>query len=55
MSAENYYELHKYSITDYAFWGDLWGYLNIVYSVPPETVRVHASQTRDSRPERSSR
>ncbi|EKM54658.1 uncharacterized protein PHACADRAFT_146820 [Phanerochaete carnosa HHB-10118-sp] len=35
---KDYHELHKYSITDYMFWQDLWQYLNIIYSVPPEQI-----------------
>jgi acetoacetyl-CoA synthetase len=38
-SAEDYSELHEYSITDYAFWLDIWQFLGIISSVPPTKVR----------------
>ena len=34
----DYHDLHKYSVTDYTFWQDLWEYVGIIYSVPPEKV-----------------
>ncbi|KAF7321942.1 AMP-binding domain-containing protein [Mycena kentingensis (nom. inval.)] len=34
-STEDYHALHKYSVEDYAFWLDLWEFLDIVSSVPP--------------------
>lgn len=37
---ENYQELHRYSVEDYGFWEDLWDYIGVVYSVPPEKVRM---------------
>lgn len=44
---EDYHELHKYSVTDYTFWQDLWQYLNIVYSVPPDKVRTESEAAID--------
>jgi hypothetical protein len=38
-TAEDYSELHKYSVTNYAFWLDLWRFLGIISSVPPTKVR----------------
>lgn len=38
LDLKTYHDLHKYSITDYTFWQDLWQYLNIIYSVPPEKI-----------------
>ncbi|KAF7793992.1 hypothetical protein EIP86_005118 [Pleurotus ostreatoroseus] len=38
LSLRDYHDLHKYSVTDWAFWQDLWEYLGIVYSVPPEKI-----------------
>ena len=35
---EDYHDLHKYSVTDWTFWQDLWEYLGVIYSVPPEKV-----------------
>ena len=42
-TVEDYDDLHKYSITDYTFWKDLWEYLGIIYSVPPEKVTAFTS------------
>ncbi|KAH6913876.1 acetoacetyl-CoA synthetase [Coprinopsis sp. MPI-PUGE-AT-0042] len=36
----SYFDLHKYSVEDYAFWLDLWEYLAIVSSVPPDPSRI---------------
>ena len=38
-SAEDYSELHEYSVTKYEFWLDLWQFLGIISSVPPTKVR----------------
>jgi hypothetical protein len=38
-SAEDYPELHEYSVTNYTFWLDLWQFLGIISSVPPTKVR----------------
>ncbi|KIP06965.1 hypothetical protein PHLGIDRAFT_106267 [Phlebiopsis gigantea 11061_1 CR5-6] len=38
LNLTDYYALHKYSVTDYTFWGDLWEYLNVIYSVPPSQI-----------------
>ena len=35
---EDYHDLHKYSVEDYTFWLDLWEFLGIVSSVPPNKV-----------------
>jgi acetoacetyl-CoA synthetase len=35
---KDYHELHKYSVTDYMFWEDLWQFLAIIYSVPPSCI-----------------
>lgn len=37
---EDYHELHKYSITDWGFWKDIWEFLSIIYSAPPEKVSI---------------
>ena len=39
-STEDYHQLHAYSVSDYAFWQDLWEFMGIVYSVPPAQVCV---------------
>lgn len=36
--AEDYHDLHRYSVEDYTFWQDLWEYVGMVYSVPPAEV-----------------
>jgi acetoacetyl-CoA synthetase len=45
-SAEDYSELHEYSVTDYTFWLDLWQFLGIISSVPPTKVRSHSALSR---------
>ena len=37
-NAEDYPELHEYSVTDYTFWLDLWQFMGIISSVPPTKV-----------------
>ena len=32
--------MHEYSVSDYAFWEDLWQFLAIIYSAPPTKVCV---------------
>lgn len=36
--AEDYHDLHKYSVEDYTFWLDLWEFLGIISSIPPQKV-----------------
>ena len=38
--AEDYHDLHDYSVSDYTFWLDLWEYLGIISSVPPNPTQV---------------
>ncbi|KAJ3555249.1 hypothetical protein NM688_g2685 [Phlebia brevispora] len=38
LKLRDYHDLHQYSVTDYAFWQDLWEYLGVIYSVPPEKI-----------------
>lgn len=38
VSIEDYHDLHKYSVEDYTFWLDLWEYLGIISSTPPDKV-----------------
>ncbi|KZV61717.1 acetoacetate-CoA ligase [Peniophora sp. CONT] len=33
LDIEGYDELHQYSVSNYDFWGDLWEYLGIIYSI----------------------
>ncbi|KAF9452755.1 acetoacetyl-CoA synthetase [Macrolepiota fuliginosa MF-IS2] len=40
LSLQNYHELHKYSVEHDEFWLDLWEFLGIISSVPPEKERV---------------
>ncbi|KAF7315820.1 AMP-binding domain-containing protein [Mycena indigotica] len=35
LNLEDFHALHKYSVEDYAFWADLWDFLEISSSVPP--------------------
>lgn len=41
IASEDFHDLHKYSVDDWTFWQDLWEYLGIVYSVPPNKVRSY--------------
>lgn len=41
--AENYHDLHKYSVTDWTFWQDLWEWLGIIYSAPAEKVSLYTT------------
>ncbi|KAF7305938.1 AMP-binding domain-containing protein [Mycena chlorophos] len=36
LKLDTYDDLHKYSVEDYAFWVDLWEFLDIIASVPPQ-------------------
>ena len=36
----DYHDLHKYSVEDYSFWLDLWEFLGIISSVPPNPKQV---------------
>ncbi|RDB16867.1 Acetoacetyl-CoA synthetase [Hypsizygus marmoreus] len=36
----NYHDLHKYSVEDYNFWLDLWEFLGIISSIPPDPKRI---------------
>ncbi|THH30313.1 hypothetical protein EUX98_g3891 [Antrodiella citrinella] len=38
LKLKDYHDLHRYSVEDYGFWEDLWAYIGIIYSVPPEKV-----------------
>jgi len=38
LNLKNIHELHQYSVENYGFWEDLWEYIGIVYSVPPEKI-----------------
>lgn len=38
--SEDYNELHAYSVSDYSFWIDLWEFLGISCSVPPNPLHV---------------
>ncbi|KAI0247309.1 acetoacetate-CoA ligase [Lactifluus subvellereus] len=35
---KDYFDLHKYSVTNYTFWLDLWEFLGIISSAPPSKV-----------------
>ncbi|KAK0476711.1 acetoacetyl-CoA synthetase [Armillaria novae-zelandiae] len=37
---QNYHDLHKYSVEDYTFWLDLWEYVGIVSSLPPNKLEI---------------
>ncbi|EEB91905.1 hypothetical protein MPER_09662, partial [Moniliophthora perniciosa FA553] len=38
LNLKDWHDLYKYSIENYDFWVDLWKYLRITYSVPPEKI-----------------
>lgn len=40
ISVVNYNDLHKYSVEDYTFWLDLWEFLGIISSIPPNPKQV---------------
>ncbi|KAF8197872.1 acetoacetyl-CoA synthetase [Pholiota molesta] len=40
LKLKDYYDLHKYSVEDYTFWLDLWEYLGIISSIPPQKDRI---------------
>ncbi|RDB25381.1 Acetoacetyl-CoA synthetase [Hypsizygus marmoreus] len=43
LNLRNYHDLHAYSVDNYEFWKDLWQYLGVVYSVPPEQIVVEGT------------
>ncbi|ESK86563.1 acetoacetyl- synthetase [Moniliophthora roreri MCA 2997] len=38
LNLKDWHDIYKYSIENYDFWVDLWKYLRIIYSVPPEKI-----------------
>ncbi|KAF8228881.1 acetoacetyl-CoA synthetase [Tricholoma matsutake] len=40
LDLSDYHDLHKYSVEDYTFWLDLWEFLGIISSVPPNSKRI---------------
>ncbi|KAF8160731.1 acetoacetyl-CoA synthetase [Crassisporium funariophilum] len=40
LQLKTYHDLHKYSVEDYTFWLDLWEYLGIISSIPPQKDRI---------------
>ncbi|PCH36095.1 acetoacetate-CoA ligase [Wolfiporia cocos MD-104 SS10] len=38
LNLKDYHDLHKYSVEDYSFWADIWEFVGIVYSVPPDKI-----------------
>ncbi|KAF9262611.1 hypothetical protein L218DRAFT_867144, partial [Marasmius fiardii PR-910] len=38
LNLKDWHDLYRYSIENYDFWVDLWKYLRIIYSVPPDKV-----------------
>ncbi|TFK26513.1 acetoacetyl-CoA synthetase [Coprinopsis marcescibilis] len=40
LNLNDYHDLHKYSVEDYAFWMDLWEHLGIISSTPPNPKRI---------------
>ncbi|KAF5322148.1 hypothetical protein D9619_001457 [Psilocybe cf. subviscida] len=40
LQLRNYHDLHKYSVENYTFWLDLWEYLGIISSTPPDKNRI---------------
>ncbi|KAL5520210.1 hypothetical protein ACEPAG_9423 [Sanghuangporus baumii] len=40
LQLKNYDDLHAYSIKDYTFWLDLWEFLSITSSIPPDPSKI---------------
>jgi hypothetical protein len=40
LATEDYDDLHQYSVENWDFWKDLWEFGGIIYSVPPNKVRL---------------
>ncbi|KIM45283.1 hypothetical protein M413DRAFT_441964 [Hebeloma cylindrosporum] len=40
LQLKDYHDLHKYSVEDYTFWLDLWEFLGIISSIPPQKNRI---------------
>ncbi|KAJ3509790.1 hypothetical protein NLJ89_g5033 [Agrocybe chaxingu] len=40
LNLKDYHDLHKYSVEDFTFWLDLWEFLGIVSSVPPNKDKI---------------
>ncbi|KAI0062826.1 acetoacetate-CoA ligase [Artomyces pyxidatus] len=38
LKLQDYFDLHRYSVSDYTFWLDLWDFLDIISSSPPSQV-----------------
>ncbi|EMD37673.1 hypothetical protein CERSUDRAFT_114316 [Gelatoporia subvermispora B] len=38
LNLKDFHDLHRYSVEDYKFWVDLWQYLGVIYSTPPEKI-----------------
>lgn len=43
MYAEDYDDLHQYSVENWSYWQDLWEYSGILYSVPPTKARLYST------------
>ncbi|KAF9529257.1 acetoacetyl-CoA synthetase [Crepidotus variabilis] len=40
LNMQNYRDLHAFSVSDYAFWLDLWEAVGVISSVPPQKDRI---------------
>lgn len=40
LNLANFHDLHQYSVQNYAFWMDLWEFLKIISSVPPNPNQI---------------
>jgi hypothetical protein len=38
--AADYHDLHRYSVENYTFWLDLWEFLGVISSIPPNPKQV---------------
>jgi len=38
LDLKNYHDLHRYSVESYDFWMDVWEYIGIISSVPPDKI-----------------
>ncbi|KAH7888882.1 acetoacetate-CoA ligase [Phlebopus sp. FC_14] len=50
LDLKDYNELHAYSVSDYTFWLDLWDFMGIVSSVPPNPDKIVAPGRISERP-----
>lgn len=40
LNLKDYHDLHAYSVSNYSFWLDLWQFMGILSSVPPDSTKI---------------